>query len=526
MAVDLQLYIAGGWTDGTGDDSYEVRSPVTGEHIYTVPKASQADIDRAVAAARDVAAEMRQWTAFERAELCLRIYGLWQQRVEEVARILTLEQGKPLHAEAIDDIAESGDYFQIAAEDVKRLSGDLIPTTERNRRMFTVRRPVGVWAAITPWNFPVMIPMEYVGPGLATGNAMIVKPPEFTCWALLEMAKVFDDAGAPPGAINVIPGGGDIGESLVTHPGMDAIGFTGSSQTGRRIVSQMGLKRSIMEMSGNGPLIVTGDGDVAAAAEAAVYGAYYNAGQVCCATERVVVLEEVHDEFVAATLKAAEVVRSGDPFDEDTTMGPLNNAPTAAKMDRHLEDARERGAEILVGGGRASGHPTDLYYEFTVVDRRIRGEHDRPRRIVWSGGPHPHRQRRRGSGRPRQPQPARAAGGGVHREPVTRLVVRRPDPLGHRRGERLHRLLGDIPALRGCRRHRHRMGPPAHRGVHRPADGGVHAPLDGRRRTADGGRQMKRNWTENGGARGGHPSPPRPGRAGVYGPTSTRERGP
>jgi succinate-semialdehyde dehydrogenase/glutarate-semialdehyde dehydrogenase len=234
--------------------------------------------------------------------------------------------------------------------------------------MFTVRRPVGVWAAITPWNFPVMIPMEYVGPGLATGNAMIVKPPEFTCWALLEMAKVFDEAGAPVGAINVIPGGGDIGESLVTHPGIDAIGFTGSCQTGRRIASQMGLKRSIMEMSGNGPLIVTGDGDIAAAAEAAVYGAYYNAGQVCCATERVVVLEEVHDEFVAATLKAAEVVRLGDPFDEATTMGPLNNTPTADKMDRHLEDALERGAEILMGGGRASGHPTDLYYQFTVVD--------------------------------------------------------------------------------------------------------------------------------------------------------------
>jgi acyl-CoA reductase-like NAD-dependent aldehyde dehydrogenase len=368
VAVDLQLYIAGGWTDGTGDDAYEVHSPVTGEHIYTVPKASAADIDRAVTAAREAAAEMRHWTAFERADLCLRIYDLWQERVDEVARILTLEQGKPFHAEAIDDIAESGDYFQIAAEDVKRLSGDLIPTTERNRRMFTVHRPVGVWAVITPWNFPVMIPMEYVGPGLATGNSMIVKPPEFTCWALLEMAKVFEEAGAPAGAINVVPGGGDIGESLVTHPGIDALGFTGSSQTGRRIVSQMGLKRSIMEMSGNGPLIVTGDGDIAAAAEAAVYGAYYNAGQVCCATERVVVLEEVHDEFVAATMKAAEVVRLGDPFDAATTMGPLNNAPTADKMDRHLEDAREHGAEILLGGGRASGHPTDLYYQFTVVD--------------------------------------------------------------------------------------------------------------------------------------------------------------
>ena len=131
----------------------------------------------------------------------------------------------------------------------------------------------------------------------------------------------------------------------------------------------MGLKRSIMEMSGNGPLIVTGDADIAAAAEAAVYGAYYNAGQVCCATERVIVLDEVHDEFVDATLKAAQAVRLGDPFDDDTNMGPLNNRPTAEKMDRHIEDAADRGAEILMGGGRASGFPTDLYYEFTVIDR-------------------------------------------------------------------------------------------------------------------------------------------------------------
>ncbi len=368
MAKDLKLYIAGEWTEGTGDEPYALHSPVTGEHIANVPVASQADIDRAVVAARSAAEEMRQWTAFERAELCLRIHELWQDKVESVARTLTLEQGKPYRTESIDDIAESGDYFQIAAEDVKRLSGELIPTTERRRRMFTVRRPVGVWAAITPWNFPVMIPMEYVGPGLATGNAIIVKPPEFTCMALLEMAEVFDEAGAPPGAIQIIPGDGRIGEALVTHDGIDAIGFTGSSETGRHIVSQMGLKRSIMEMSGNGPLVVTGDADVQAAAEAAVYGAYYNAGQVCCATERVIVLDEVHDQFVEATLKASEVVKLGDPFDDETTMGPLNNPPTAAKMDRHVEDAAKRGAEVLSGGARAPGFPTDLYYQFTIID--------------------------------------------------------------------------------------------------------------------------------------------------------------
>jgi succinate-semialdehyde dehydrogenase/glutarate-semialdehyde dehydrogenase len=182
------------------------------------------------------------------------------------------------------------------------------------------------------------------------------------------MAKVFEEAGVPKGAISVIPGRGDIGEALVTHDGIDAIGFTGSSATGARIVSQMGLKRSIMEMSGNGPTVVTADADIERAAEAAVYGAYYNAGQVCVATERLIVLDEVHDEFVEAAIKAAEVVRLGDPFDDATNMGPLNNAATADKMDRHMADAVERGAQILVGGKRATGHPTDLYYEFTVVD--------------------------------------------------------------------------------------------------------------------------------------------------------------
>jgi succinate-semialdehyde dehydrogenase/glutarate-semialdehyde dehydrogenase len=369
MAEDLKLLIAGEWTEGTGDDHYEITSPVTGEHIYNVPKASSADIDRAVAAAREATDEMRHWTAFERAEMCLRIYELWQDRVEDVARILSMEQGKPYQEEAIDDIAESGDYFQIAAEDVKRLSGDVIPTTERNRRMFTVHRPVGVWATITPWNFPVMIPMEYVGPGLATGNALIVKPPEFTSWALLEMAKVFEEAGVPKGAISVIPGAGDIGEALVTHPGVDAVGFTGSSATGRKIVAAMGLKRSIMEMSGNGPTIVTSDADVARAAQAAVYGAYYNAGQVCVATERVIVVDDVHEEFLEASVKAAGDVRLGDPFQATTNMGPLNNEPTAAKMDGHIADALDRGAELVMGGSRAGGYPTDLYYDFTILDR-------------------------------------------------------------------------------------------------------------------------------------------------------------
>lgn len=368
MTTDLKLYIAGEWTEGTGTEWHELVSPVTGQMIARVPIASQADIDRAVVAARNAQDEFRHWSAFERAELCLRIAAEIEPLIEEIARIQTLEQGKPYHAESLDDITEANQYFYNAAEDVKRLTGEVIPTSARNKRMFTFRRPVGVWAAITPWNFPVTIPLEYIGPGLATGNAIITKPPVHTSWGLLKLAEAFDAAGVPKGLLSVIPGAGQIGEALVTHAGIDAVGFTGSSATGRRIISQMGIKRSIMEMSGNGPTIVTADADVSAAAEAAVYGTYYNAGQVCCATERVIVLDAIHDEFVAAVVEASRGVRLGDPFDEATNMGPLNNEPTAAKMDRHIADASERGAELLVGGSRATGFPTDLYYEFTVID--------------------------------------------------------------------------------------------------------------------------------------------------------------
>jgi succinate-semialdehyde dehydrogenase/glutarate-semialdehyde dehydrogenase len=369
MTETAKIYLAGEWTEGTGTEAHRLISPVTGEHIADIPLASAADIDRAVASAREAQDEFRHWSAFERADLCHRIADAIDGNVEEVARIQTLEQGKPYHQESLADIEEANEYFTNAAEDIKRLGGEVIPTTNRTKRMFTFRRPVGVWAAITPWNFPVTIPLEYLGPGLAAGNAVICKPPEFTSLALLKLAEAFDAAGVPKGLISIIPGGGAIGSALVTHPGVDGIVFTGSTETGRKIIAAMGVKRSIMEMSGNGPTVVTADANLAAAATAAVYGAYYNAGQVCCATERVIVLDAVHDEFVEAVLKASEVVRLGDPFDPDTNMGPLNNASTAAKMDRHLADAAGRGAEVLLGGGRAPGFPTDLYYRFTVVDR-------------------------------------------------------------------------------------------------------------------------------------------------------------
>ena len=212
-----------------------------------------------------------------------------------------------------------------------------------------------MWAAITPWNFPLMIMCEFLGPALATGNAIVCKPPDTTPLACLALGALLEEAGVPTGLVSIIPGDGAVGEHLVTHAGVDAIGFVGSSTTAERIVRAAGLKRSLMEASGNGPVVVCADADLAAAAEAAVFGAYWNAGQVCCATERVLVDRRVASDFADAVVEAASAAVLGDPFDEATTMGPLANAPTAAKMDAHIADAVERGAQVRLGGGRASG---------------------------------------------------------------------------------------------------------------------------------------------------------------------------
>jgi acyl-CoA reductase-like NAD-dependent aldehyde dehydrogenase len=367
MATAAELYLAGKFTPGAGTDVVPVHSPVTGEHLADLPVPASSDIDDAVAAARGAFEEYRQWSVHERAELCHRIATLIERDAERLTRLTTSEQGKPLH-EARDDVSDSAALFVDSAEDAKRLFGETIPSTDRNKRMFTFRAPVGVWAGITPWNFPLMIMCEFVAPALATGNAIVAKPPDLTPLACLALGELLTEAGVPGGLVSILPGGGPTGEALVTHAGIDAIGFVGSSATGERIVRSMGLKRSIMEMSGNGPLVVCADADVEAAATASTYGAYWNGGQVCCASERVIVDAAVHDEFLAACVQAAQAVRLGDPFEDATTLGPLNNEPTAGKMDRHVADAVDGGARVVLGGRRAEGFPTRLYYEYTLLD--------------------------------------------------------------------------------------------------------------------------------------------------------------
>lgn len=362
-----QLYIDGAFTDGTSGVSVDVISPVHGERIAQLPVPSAADLDRAVTAARAAQEEWRDVGVWQRAALCHRIGDELTKRIDELARLQTLEQGKPL-AESVADVTEAATLFHLHAEDAVRLHGETMPSNDTHKRMWTFYRPVGTWAIITPWNFPLLMMAEFIAPGLATGNAHVLKPPTHTSLTVLAAMDAFEAAGLPKGLVNVLPGEGDFGAQLVSHPGIDAIGFIGSSATGEKINAISGLKRSLMELSGNGPLIVLEDANLERAAQAAADGAYFCAGQVCCATERVLVHANVHDAFIELLVKTAAGVTLGDPFDAAVNLGPLNNEGVAAKMDRHMDDARARGFDVLAGGGRRAGFPTNLYYEYTIVD--------------------------------------------------------------------------------------------------------------------------------------------------------------
>src|SRR5213592_654376 len=341
----LENFIGGEWVASTGDNARPIVSPVTGETLAEAPNASTEDVDGAVTAARAAQPKWAALSAWERARICHAIADLISERREDFARELSLEQGKPYAAEALGDIDETAENFRIAAEDVKRMETAIVPSQDVRKRILTFRKPNGVYAAITPWNFPTLIPVELIAPGIAAGNTIVMKPSEWTPIAMANFMQIMADAGLPEGVVNVVYGDGRVGERLIQDENIDCVGFVGSHTTAEKIVRAAGLKRSLIEASGNGPVIVCADANIEAAAKGAVFGGFFCAGQVCCATERVLVDRSVHDEFLAAVLTEAKGWTLGDPFDEETLVGPMNNEPTAQKMDTHLEDAVAKGAE-------------------------------------------------------------------------------------------------------------------------------------------------------------------------------------
>ena len=367
---DHSMFVAGEWCESESSARMEATSPATGESLGTVPEGTREDARRAIAAAN---AAWRTWaakSAFERAAAMDRVAELVEERRDDLARTLTLDQGKPLRAEAYGEVDELVAYWRMAAADATRLEGSMPPSVDAGKRVLTYRVPRGVVGVITPGNWPYTMPAEVLAPALASGNAVVWVPAPTTSVCAVKLAECIVDAELPPGVFNLVAGpGAVVGDEVAASPGTQAVAFIGSIATGLKVAERAAGKALLLEMGGNGPMVVLDDADVAAAAEATITAAFLCAGQSCTAGERFLVHDAVHDEFVERVRDViARQVRLGDPFDDATTMGPINNEPNAAKMDHHVADAVERGADVLVGGSRARGFPTDLYWEATLLD--------------------------------------------------------------------------------------------------------------------------------------------------------------
>ncbi|WP_203831145.1 aldehyde dehydrogenase family protein [Actinoplanes palleronii] len=367
--MDLRMFVDGDWREARSGTVATATSPATGEAIGTVPDGDRTDAREAIAAAKRAATGWARLSAFDRAALLHRVADVIEGKRDSLARTLTLDQGKPLKAEAYDEVDELVVYWRMAAEDAKRLGGLLPPSSGRGTRAMLVRRPRGVVGVITPWNWPYTMPAELIAPALAVGNTVVWTPAPSTAISAIALAGCVAEADLPPGVLNLVTGPGPVvGDEIARHPDVNAVAFIGSTATGRLVAEAAAGKATLLEMGGNGPLVVLEDADLDRAVEGALAACFLCAGQSCTAGERLLVHEAVHNDFAdRLTAAVQDRVRLGDPFDDSTTMGPLNNPGVAAKMAAHVADAVERGATVRTGGKPAAGFPTGLYWPATVL---------------------------------------------------------------------------------------------------------------------------------------------------------------
>jgi succinate-semialdehyde dehydrogenase/glutarate-semialdehyde dehydrogenase len=362
------MFVGGVWSVAGSGETFTAESPATGEVIGEVPQGDRDDARRAIAAANDAAGAWSRATAFERAALMHRVADEIERRRDDLVHALTLDQGKPLH-ESHEEVEELVAYWRNAAEDGKRLEGRLANSSTPGKRVLLVRRPRGVIGVITPWNWPYTMPAELIAPALASGNAVVWTPASTTAVCAIALAECVVEADLPAGVFNLVTGPGSVvGDEIARNEGTHGVGFIGSTETGRKVAEAAAGKAAVLELGGNGPIVVMDDADLERAAEATVTACFLCAGQSCTAGERLLVHRAVRDEFVALLREKVQRVVLGDPFADGTTMGPLNNAGVAEKMDEHVADALERGAALVHGGTRAGGFPTNLYWQPTVLD--------------------------------------------------------------------------------------------------------------------------------------------------------------
>src|SRR5881392_148494 len=352
-----KMIIAGEQRGASDGGTTEIRNPATGELVDRVASATQEDVDRAIDAAET---SFKKWSSVpppQRAEILFTAAHILKEREKELARLLTQEQGKPLR-ESVLEIRRFAHTLEHYAGLAKTIRGGYVPALDDKRYGMIIKKPIGVCGSIVPWNFPLSLLGNKIGPALVTGNTVVVKPAGTTPLTDIQVVQILHEAGLPPGVLNIVPGPGKIvGESLLTDPRVRKIGFTGATSTGKHVmeVAAQNVKRVTLELGGSDPMIVCDDADVDEAVSAASVGRFFNCGQACLAIKRLYLFDKIYDQFITKLLGKLEKLRVGNGLDQGVIVGPLHTAAQRDEVEEQVNDAVTRGARVLVGGKRPSG---------------------------------------------------------------------------------------------------------------------------------------------------------------------------
>lgn len=369
-----KLYVGGEWRQSASGRTFPVADPATGQTMAELPDAGAEDMRRAIDAAAAAQPEWAERTAAQRSAVLREAARLMHERKEHLAGVMTREQGKPL-AESRGEIVYAASFVEWFAEEGKRVYGETVPASSPGKRIMVIKRPVGVTAAITPWNFPSAMITRKLAPALAAGCAMVIKPSELTPLSALELAKIFEEAGLPKGALSVVTGldAAEITSAIMEDSRVRKLSFTGSTATGKLLMRQSAdtMKRLSLELGGHAPFIVFDDADLDAAVEGALASKMRNAGQTCVCANRIYVHSAVAEEFSRKLTEKMAVMKVGNGFEEGVSVGPLIGAGALKKVERHVADATEQGAEVVLGGeranGQAGGYNGGYFYKPTVI---------------------------------------------------------------------------------------------------------------------------------------------------------------
>ena len=352
-----KLIIAGEERDASDGGTTEIRNPATGEVVDRVAAATPEDVDRAIDAAQTAFKKWSEVPPPKRAEILFKAAHMLAEREKELARLLTQEQGKPLR-EAVLEIRRFAHTLEHYAGLAKTIRGGYVPALDDRRYGMIIKKPIGVCGSIVPWNFPVSLLGNKIGPALVTGNTVVVKPAGTTPLTDVQAVQILNEAGLPPGVLNILPGPARIvGEGLLKDPRVRKIGFTGATSTGKHVmeVAAQNVKRVTLELGGSDPMIVCSDADIDEAVSAASVGRFFNCGQACLAIKRLYLFDEIYDEFVSKLVGKVEKLRVGNGLEQGVIVGPLHTAAQRDEVEDQVRDAVQRGARILAGGKRPSG---------------------------------------------------------------------------------------------------------------------------------------------------------------------------